>query len=109
MRYIVQLYHRYPIYEPAEGGYYYNGLEPDYGKNEHMIFPNKEFAINALAQIVNDENATLPENDIDGWVQTNLECTHAWTVNKYLGVGYEYFVEALNNRYRHAEGRKPYC
>ena len=27
-RYVVQVYERYAIYEPAEGGYYYEGLEP---------------------------------------------------------------------------------
>lgn len=122
MRYIVQRYSRYAIYEPAEGGYYYDGMEPDDGPGELIIRDTKAEAVEALRKLVEDENALMVEeyierggsgdaNDrIEGYMGISADGMTAYTVNhRYIGEGYEYFVEPINRRGRHRQGRVPYC
>ena len=45
VKYIIQRYERYRIYEPAEGGYYYEGKQPD--EKPWEIFATKQEAIEA--------------------------------------------------------------
>jgi len=68
-RYVVQVYERYAIYEPAEGGYYY-----------------------------------------EGYLRGGADGLWAGSRNhRYIGEGYEVYVEPLKMRGCHAKGREPYC
>jgi hypothetical protein len=121
MRYIVQRYSRYAIYEPAEGGYYYDGLEPDDGPGELIIRDTKAEAVEALRKLVDNDNALMEEeyldhggsgdaNDrIEGYLHISNDGAHAVSVNhRYIGDGEEYYVEPMNRRGRHRKGRVPY-
>lgn len=121
MRYIVQRYSRYAIHEPAEGGYYYDALEPDDGPGELIIRDTKAEAIEALRKLVESENALMVEeyiecggsgdaNDkIEGYLAISSDGTTAYSVNhRYIGEGEEYYVEHMNRRGRHRKGRVPY-
>ena len=72
-------YCKYPIYEPAEGGYYYAGKEVD----EHYRFFTKWGAKRQLAKM----KAKLEE---DGWVVLD-NCAHLRS--KYIGDGEHWYIE----------------
>ncbi|GHU58488.1 hypothetical protein AGMMS49975_25130 [Clostridia bacterium] len=60
MKYIVQRYTRFPIYEPAEGGYYYDGSEAD---DWYEIFDTIEEANNHLKKLVEEHNSQYEDSD----------------------------------------------
>lgn len=64
-------YCEYPIYEPAEGGYYYSGLEA----TEAIEFDTEEEAIQYLAEMKSD----LEENGF------TVYDTRAVLSSKYIG------------------------
>ena len=115
MRYVVQRYQRYPIFEPAEGSYYYDGIEPE----EHpcSIHNTKKEAIDALHKLVDVENNELLDsyykrdnNDIPrGSLRLSSGGESALSIrHKYIGEGCEYYVEPINRRGRHRRGWQPY-
>ena len=113
VKYIVQRYARFPIYEPAEGGYYYDGIRPDGDCSTHE---NKAEAIDALFKLVAESNDSLCNADdgkvqmLEGYLVLDDTGTTAYSVNhKYIGDGLEYFVEPINRRGRHRRGYVPYC
>jgi len=106
--YVVQRYDRYSIYEPAEGGYYYEGLEPvDFSQ----AFDTRQEAIDSLREFIDEENATLAREDegfLTFWEYENQ--AGASSINhKYIGEGCEFYVEPINRRGRNRKGRVPYC
>jgi hypothetical protein len=106
VRYVIQRYARYPIYEPAEGGYCYDGREPD----EYTVHDTLIDAINAMRELVRTENAGLSHED-EGLLMywEDEKSAGAYSVNhKYIGDGYEYFVEPINRRGRARKGKVPY-
>lgn len=64
-------YEEYPIYEPAEGGYYYAGREAA----TSYECTTEEEAIQQLAEM-------KQELEEDGWI---VEKTHAYLPSKYIG------------------------
>jgi len=106
-RYVVQVYERYAIYEPAEGGYYYEGLEPFEEPEE--VCDTKREAADALRRIVELENVGKTRED-EGYLQGGADGLWAGSRNhRYIGEGYEVYVEPLKTRGSHAKGREPYC
>jgi len=113
VKYIIQMYERYSIYEPAEGGYYYEGREP---VKYYDKYDTKQEAMKALEQLIKNKNESLSEVDDgrgdtnEGYLVIGPSGIHAYSVNhKYIGDGFDYFVEPINRRGRHKEGWKPYC
>ena len=105
VRYVVQKYERYAIYEPAEGGYYYEGKEPF----DYLTLDTKPEAIEALRTLVNEANDGLTRED-EGYLRISSCGTGAISINhRYIGDGEEYYVEPINRRGRQREGRVPYC
>jgi hypothetical protein len=106
--YIVQGYDRYPIYEPAEGGYYYEGLEPE-DADGHIRYANLDAAKKALAEIVDEANDGYDKRD-EGYMMISRDGLRAFTVNeRYIGAGYEYYIEPTSQRGLHRKGWRPYC
>ena len=109
-KYIVQRYARFPIFEPAEGGYYYEGLEPD-DLEKPIIRSTKRKAAKALLNLVKTLNKGLTQED-EGFLvcSVNKKRARAFSVNHaYVGDGVEFFVEPINRRGRNSKGRVPYC
>ena len=101
MRYITH-YEEYPIYEPAEGGYYYDGNELI--SSEKM---SERQAKKKLAEIwadVQKENEILPEGE--QWVMSG-DKRGVYRSSKYIGEGESYIIE----RHKGSEERgwQPYA
>lgn len=97
--YYVTLYHEYPIYEPAEGGYYYAGLEAE----EVEGFDSFQDAMNAIDEIAEQLNS----NDYNLVKKSRTEYRDEG--DKYIGTGAVLCVEN-NKQFRSRErGRVPYC
>ena len=106
MKYVIQMYRRYPIYEPAEGGYYYEGMAPD---TYSQKYNTKQEAMGGLREFVEEENANMSAKE-EGYLILSSEGLEAYTINhKYIGEGFEYRVEPLNQRGHRAKGPVPYC
>ena len=115
VKYVIQKYARYPIYEPAEGGYYYEGLGSD---AVIATCDTKEETIGHLKKYIEElKNDMIEANqeecddgmEAEGHLVISSCGTHAYSVNhKYVGEGFEFFVEPINRRGRHSKGRVPY-
>jgi hypothetical protein len=106
VRYVIQAYDRYPIYEPAEGGYYYEGLKSVYTVG---IYDTKEEAIEDLKKYVEEENEKDRLQPEDEWYLCIFSDTEAFSVNhRYIGDGVELYVEPINRKGRHAKGWRPF-
>lgn len=81
-------YEEYPIYEPAEGGYYYAGNK--LVKSERM---SERQAKKKLAEIWADaqkENEILPE--VEQWVMDSNR-RGIYKSSRYIGEGESYIIE----------------
>lgn len=99
MRYITH-YEQYPIYEPAEGGYYYAGNQITEYKRMSKRAAKRELKelFDILRRDYND-----PEYP---WVMS-LDENMIYRGSKYIGDGESYVIERkLGNR---ASGRVAYC
>ena len=86
------LYEEYPIYEPAEGGYYYAGRQAtDY------------FRLNSVKQAKRKLQKHRKELEQDGFVICD---GYAFLRSKYIGEGAEWLIEKVYGS--HESGRKPY-
>ena len=94
MRYITH-YEEYPIYEPAEGGYYYAG-------NQVVGYErvSKRKARKMMAEIWNDVK------DDENWHICD-DGNMIWRHSKYIGEGESYVIERKRGKY--TKGWKPYC
>lgn len=100
-RWYVTWYNNYPIYEPAEGGYYYTGSSGDVC----YVFTSRKKVIRYCSKLIKE----LEEHaEIRGWKfykdKTNL---YARASGKYIGDGA--FVILERTPYQHESGRVPYC
>lgn len=82
-KYYVTLYERYPIYEPAEGGYYYDGRYPI----ESVICYNYKRAKKILDKMADKYDV--------------------YTIRRYVGEGYDIYIEQKYGQY--TSGRQIYC
>lgn len=90
--YYLTHYQEYPIYEPAEGGYYYAGREP----YEHYRFLTKWGARRQLAKM-------LAELEEEGFV---VDKERAYLFSKYIGEGESWLIERKYGS--HESGRQIY-
>lgn len=82
-KYYVTVYERYPIYEPAEGGYYYDGRYPI----ESVICYNYKRAKKILDKMADKYDV--------------------YTIRRYVGEGYDVHIEQKYGQY--TSGRQIYC
>ena len=118
MRYISH-YQEYPIYEPAEGGYYYEG---------NMLVESKRLSkrkakaelerIWIECQKENEEVLEYYNNDEEKcwgmlWIRNERNKNYIYRNyrpydrNYYIGTGESYFIERKQGSQR--SGRQPYC
>ena len=105
-RHVIQAYGRYPIYEAAEGGYYYEGREP----LDFDVYPSRDDAIRDLLEFAQVENKGLSDAD-EGFLLAIVRADYAkaLTINHTLiSDGYEYHVEPYCERGRSDKGYTPY-
>jgi hypothetical protein len=102
-KYVVTYYRRYAIYEPAEGGYFYEGLEP----YRHTNCMNYSEALKTLKQYVfrNHEDVAAGSEE---FLHLSRSKQWAFTINRYIGSGEECHIEAENEVNGHAKGKVPY-
>ena len=91
-RFYLTYYEEYPIYEPAEGGYYYAGCE-SYG---YYCFLTKWGARRKLAKM-------KLELEADGWIVNKC---NAYLPSKYVGDGKHIYIEKKLGS--HESGRQVY-
>jgi hypothetical protein len=91
-RYYLTYYEEYPIYESAEGGYYYAGYE----SYAYYRFFTKWGAKRKLAKM-------KPELEADGWIVN--KCS-AHLSSKYVGDGKHIYIEKKLGS--HESGRQVY-
>ena len=97
--YYITLYNEYPVYEPAEGGYYYAGLSAE----EAEGFDSFQEAAAAIDEVAKELNS----NDYNLVKKSATEYRDAG--DKYVGTGAVLCVEN-NKQFRSRErGRVPYC
>ena len=89
----VTYYEEYPIYEPAEGGYYYAGVQA----NSSWGFNSKDEALEFLEEAVK-ENEGDWEKMSDGYIERS----------KYIGENRYFVVEPRNSYLSKERGYEPY-
>lgn len=114
MRYI-SYYSEYPIYEPAEGGYYYAGNKLIKSEKMSKRQCRKEFErIWQECEKENIENGFTDEVDwnliiqnhgIYPWIRENDNCI--FKHGMYIGTGESYIIE--RKRGSETSGYEPYC
>ena len=90
----VTYYQEYPIYEPAEGGYYYPGRDAIYSKG----FDTKEEAEAHVEELKNEDGEGGWEKYSDGYVRKG----------KYVGDAEEIVIETRKTYLSQEKGWKPY-
>lgn len=104
-KYVIQMYQRYGVWEPAEGGYYYECIAPE----QYEIYNTKAKAIEELCKFVAEVNEKLEQNDPE-YLRLNSDRTWACIVNnKYIGEGEEFYVEPYDKRGCHKREPQLYC
>ena len=98
--YYVTLYYLYPIYEPAEGGYYYNGI----GVDESYGFQTRKKAIKFLRK---RRKECLKEDKNVKWWYDYINSFGVYNENGYIGNGY--FWEMERKFGSAISGYQPYC
>lgn len=112
MRYVTH-YEEYPIYEPAEGGYYYTGMEVV--ESEKMSRHKAKAEMNRIWQLCeaeNEENREWERNTgrkLDDHHYWNRSCdgNTIWKSSKYIGEGERYVLERRKGS--ETRGWRPYC
>ena len=90
-------YEEYPIYEPAEGGYCYSGLE----------LVESERLSKHQAKKLFDEKAKELMNE-GNWMRCNPKFGRSMIMtSKYVGEGARFCIERRQGMYK--RGRVPYC
>lgn len=91
-------YTEYPIYEPAEGGYYYVGQQADYF-----------YRLNSLKQAQRQLKKMKKNLEADGFnvcIGENMCSCEAYKYSKYIGHGELWVVEKVYGSCN--EGWRPY-
>lgn len=99
-KWYVSVYHLYPIYEPAEGGYYYNGVE----LSETYEYNTRSNAIKCLRKLY---KSCIEDGDTmkKGW-HCNNDHTFFGVDGKYIGEGW--FVQLERKKGMSERGWVPY-
>lgn len=95
-------YEEYPIYEPAEGGYYYAGLALVKTERLSKRAAKRKFDEIAREYIEETKNEKFP------WIKGNGRFGRfLYRDSYYIGEGAMYCVE--HNAGEHEKGYQPYC
>ena len=90
-------YTEYPIYEPAEGGYYYAGREAD-------VY----YRLNSIRQVKRKIKKFRKQLEEDGFVvYIENDYCYVHKRSRYIGDGESWIVEKVYGS--HNRGRVPYC
>ena len=101
MRYVT-FYEEYPIYEAAEGGYYYEGNEVS--TYERLSRRKAKARMKEIWEECERENLENP--DEYPWVRS-FDGTEIWKSSRYIGEGKGYVIEKrLGSQ---VSGWHPYC
>lgn len=95
-------YEEYPIYEPAEGGYYYAGLALEKTERLSKRAAKKKFDKLAAELLEETKNESYP------WMMGNI--IYGRTLirgSKYIGEGAYICIEKRKGS--HTKGWEPYC
>jgi len=90
-KYFVSWYKAYPIYEPAEGGYYYEG--------EHLIQSIRVGSLKRARKAMQREAKSL------GF--TSIGSNMSSLCGKYIGESEYIYIETVRGIHEH--GWRPYC
>lgn len=109
MRYVTH-YEEYPIYEAAEGGYYYSGNQVE--STERLSKNQAKKHMDNIWKMCEEENAENEQLEartgqrFDYWQRSN-DGNKIWKTTRYIGEGESYVIE----RYVGSETRgwQPYC
>ena len=103
--YYVTEYREYPIYEPAEGGYYYEGVEMIQSRTFQTFRKARKHMNRTYKDVVKNE---MPY--IEGCGQTffsNENHLYFGAFGKYVGDRWFYVIERKQGR--EVRGATPYC
>lgn len=102
MYYVCQ-YAQYAIYEPAEGGYYYDGAELNYYKKTRNLKKARRW-LREWAREYYEYEGKLTEDAREYIDNAN---NHIYYTTKYIGDGMEWHIETKLGKHEH--GYVPYC
>lgn len=91
VRYFVSLYEAYPIYEPAEGCYYYEG--------ERLV---ESFRVGSLKKA-----RRVMRREAERMEYTNIGCNSCSKHGEYIGDSEYIYIETVKGINEH--GYRPYC
>lgn len=90
-------YSEYPIYEPAEGGYYYAGRHAD-----------AYYRLNSVKQAKRKLEKFRKELEEDGFVvRIDGNNCYVYKHSRYIGDGESWIIEKVYGS--HEQGYEPYC
>lgn len=95
------IYEEYPIYEPAEGGYYYAGLAVV--KSERMSKRKAKREFDKLAEELIKET----KDDKYPWIKLGTQGRQLVKDSYHIGEGSYICIE--NKQGKHSQGWHPYC
>jgi len=101
--YYVCEYEQYPIYEPAEGGYYYTGTELVRHKKTRSLKKARRW-LREWARDYYEWEEELTEGARKYIDNAN---NHIYYTTKYIGDGMEWHIETAFGK--HERGYVPYC
>ena len=99
--YYVTIYSRYPIYEPAEGGYYYSGIQVMDSSGYNEFKKAKRCLRKLYKQCIADGDHQ------DKYWFSNGSHTHFGVGSKYIGEGW--YVKLERRKGKDVSGWEPYC
>lgn len=102
----VSLYEHYPIYEPAEGGYYYNGTE----LTGNVLDTHKSVKPHRFKRYASARRALIKaakELNLEKFGGRDKYVDYDFIYSKYIGEGSFLVIERRLGE--HQMGRVPYC
>lgn len=100
-KYYVTMYSKYPIYEPAEGGYYYSGRSIDFSCEFSEWKKAKRFLRRCYKDCIACE-----DHKEKGWFE-NVSHTRFGVNGRYIGEGW--YVTLERKQGSEVSGYVPYC
>lgn len=101
--YYVTEYEQYPIYEPAEGGYYYTGTTLCHHIKTTSLKKARKL-LKRLARNFFDSEGRL-DNETEDYI--NSASNHIYLSSNHIGEGMEWHIETRLGKHEH--GWHPYC
>lgn len=101
--YYVCEYTQYPIYEPAEGGYYYEGTQLTSYVKTHSLKRARKLLKKWVTEFYECEGILTPDA-VEG---ISTLGNHHWYGTRYVGEGMEWHIETKLRSHEH--GWRPYC